>query len=120
MKAHTHYNAITAYKTKDNSIIRELLHPNTHTVFKTSLAEAIIDINSETLLHKHFNTEEIYHITRGSGLMTLADAQFDIKPGDSICIAPGTAHCIKNTGDEPLHLLCICSPAYHHNDTELL
>ena len=117
---HTEYKNIIAFKTKDNSTIRELLHPNSHNVNKTSLAEAIIDINSKTILHQHHITEEIYYITKGIGLMTLADTQFEVKPGDSISIAPGTAHCIKNICDEPLHLLCICSPAYQHDDTELL
>lgn len=116
----THYSNIDAFKTKDNSTIRELLHPNLHSVTKSSLAEAIVEQNSKTLLHKHHNTEEIYYITKGLGVMTLADTQFEVKPGDSICIAPGTAHNIKNIGDEPLHLLCVCSPAYQHDDTELL
>jgi len=120
MKNYTEYNDIDAFKTKDNSTIRELLHPNTHAVNKTSLAEAIVDIGKKTILHKHNNTEEIYHITQGTGLMTLANSQFDVKPGDSICIAPGTTHCIENNGNQALHLLCICSPAYQNEDTELL
>lgn len=116
----TKYKNISAFTTKDNSTIRELLHPNTHEVKKTSLAEAIVEQNCKTILHKHHYTEEIYHITKGTGLMTLANSQFEVNPGDSICIAPGTAHCIKNIGDEPLHLLCLCCPAYQHDDTKLL
>jgi mannose-6-phosphate isomerase-like protein (cupin superfamily) len=120
MKSYTQYNDIEPFITKDKSVIRELLHPNLHTTKKTSLAEAIVDPKSKTLLHRHKNTEEIYHITQGIGLMTLADSQLEVKTGDSICIAPGTAHCIENIGNETLHLLCICSPAYQHDDTELL
>ena len=120
MKSHTESKNIIPLRTKDNSTIRELLHPLTHSVFKSSLAEAIVDIKTKTILHKHIKTEEIYHITTGRGLMTLADSQFEVNAGDSICISPGTAHCIKNIGDEPLHLLCVCSPAYQHDDTELL
>lgn len=119
-KSHTEYNNIAAFKTKDNSTIRELLHPNAHAVNKTSLAEAVVDIDSKTILHKHNKTEEIYHITKGLGLMTLGELNFEVKPGDSIAIAPGTAHNIKNIGNQPLHLLCICCPAYQHDDTELL
>jgi len=43
-----------------------------------------------------------------------------VGPGDTICIPPGTPHCIENTGIEALHLLCCCAPAYAHDDTELL
>lgn len=32
----------------------------------------------------------------------------------------GTPHRIENAGDEPLRILCACSPAYAHRDTELL
>ena len=40
--------------------------------------------------------------------------------GDTLCIKPGTPHHIKNTGTTPLHILCMCSPPYSHEDTELL
>ena len=64
--------------------------------------------------------EEIYHITAGEGLMTLGEQRFAVAAGDTICIAPGTPHCIANTGAGPLKILCACSPAYAHDDTELL
>jgi mannose-6-phosphate isomerase-like protein (cupin superfamily) len=73
-----------------------------------------------TTLHKHTFTEELYHITSGEGLMTLDKKQFDVIVGDTICIPPGTPHCIKNTGNNELIILCCCSPAYSHDDTQLL
>jgi len=71
------------------------------------------------MLHKHIQTEEIYHITEGVGLMTLGDKQFKVTVGDSICITPKTSHQIRNIGEIPLKILCCCSPPYSHNDTEL-
>ena len=68
----------------------------------------------------HKLTEEIYHVTSGAGLMTLGGEKFAVAAGDTICIAPGTPHCIENTGETPLKILCACSPAYSHDDTELL
>jgi len=38
----------------------------------------------------------------------------------TVVIAPGVAHKLWNTGDEPLVLLCCCSPPYTHEDTVLL
>lgn len=117
---HTRYAEIPAYVTKDGSEIRELMHPAQHGARHQSLAEAIVPAGRSTLLHRHHRTEEIYHITTGAGLMTLGEAQFPVSAGDTVLIPPGTAHCITATGDTPLHILCSCSPAYAHEDTELL
>jgi mannose-6-phosphate isomerase-like protein (cupin superfamily) len=116
----TSYGEVAAYVTKDGSVIRELMHPAVHGNRKQSLAEAVVESAARTALHQHALTEEIYHITAGSGLMTLGDARFAVAAGDTVCIVPGTPHCIENTGAEPLKILCACSPAYSHDDTELL
>ena len=113
------YDSVIPYITKDGSEIRELMHPAVHGNQNQSLAEATVAPGATTQLHKHLETEELYHITRGQGLMTLGDTRFGVYPGDTICIKPGTLHCIENTGKEPLVLLCCCSPAYSHEDTIL-
>ena len=59
-------------------------------------------------------------VTAGTGLMTLGDSRFQILPGDTVAITPGTAHCVRNVGDDTLVILCCCSPPYAHGDTELL
>ena len=117
---HTHYRDSAAYLTKDGSTIRELLHPDRHGNKQQSLAEAVVAPGGKTRLHQHQCSEELYHITRGCGRMTLGEQDFDVGVGDTICILPGTPHCICNTGTEPLHILCCCAPAYSHADTQLL
>lgn len=52
--------------------------------------------------------------------MFLGSESFEVKPGDSVVIPPGTPHAIENNGDEPLTILCCCSPPYSHEDTELI
>jgi mannose-6-phosphate isomerase-like protein (cupin superfamily) len=111
---------ITPYITKDGSEIRELMHPKAQGNQLQSLAEANIQAGSRTLLHRHRRTEEIYHVTAGVGMMTLGGETFQLGAGDTVCIPPGTAHCIENTGPGPLRILCCCSPAYSHEDTELV
>ena len=96
------------------------MHPSAHACRKQSLAEARVEPGGETRLHVHRETEELYHVTGGVGLMTLDDRVFEIREGDTIAIAPGSAHRVRNTGGEPLVILCCCSPAYRHDDTELL
>jgi mannose-6-phosphate isomerase-like protein (cupin superfamily) len=116
----TRYGDIPAYETKDGSQIRELMHPEHHGNRAQSLAEAIVAPGAETRLHRHGQIEEIYHITRGEGLMRLGGETFPVSVGDTVCIPPGIPHNIRNTGSGPLHILCACSPAYSHGDTELL
>lgn len=116
----TRYAAIPAYLTKDGSEIRELLHPDHHGARNQSLAAAVVPAGTRTRLHRHHLTEEIYHVSAGRGCMYLGSDTFEVKAGDSILIPPGTPHCIAAVGDAPLHMLCCCSPAYSHADTELL
>ncbi|MEK7303642.1 MAG: cupin domain-containing protein [Pseudomonadota bacterium] len=116
----TRYAAVPAFITKDGSEIRELMHPSTHDSRAQSLAEAIVAPGATTRLHRHPMSEELYHITAGRGRMTLGEDSFDVEMGDTICIPPGTPHCIANTDSEPLRILCCCAPPYAHDDTELL
>jgi mannose-6-phosphate isomerase-like protein (cupin superfamily) len=108
------------YRTKDGSTIRELLHPDHHPVRGLSLAEALVAPGAETASHVHDQAQEIYHVTAGQGLMTLGRDRFSVGEGDSVLIPAGTPHSIANTGEGDLTLLCICSPAYSHDDTRLL
>lgn len=116
----TAYLDAAPYLTKDGSEIRELLHPHRHSNARQSLAEATVPVGASTALHRHLLSEELYHITAGRGRMTLEDDRFDVTVGDSVCIPPGTPHCIENIGTGPLRILCCCVPAYAHDDTELL
>lgn len=114
------HSSASPYITKDGSEIRELMHPKVHGNLAQSLAEATIHPGQRTELHRHHRTEEIYHVISGAGLMTLAGRQFQVMPGDTALIPPGTPHCIEAMGTLPLRILCCCSPAYDHADTELL
>ena len=111
---------ITSYITRDGSEIKELMHPAAHGNEAQSLAEAIVPQNQQTHLHRHHNSEELYYILHGKGYMTLGEEQFEVTAGDTVCIPPGTPHCINNIGTEALHILCMCSPPYSHEDTELI
>ncbi len=116
----TRYAELPPYITKDGSEIRELMHPTLHGNRRQSLAEATVQPGARTQLHRHALTEEMYHVSAGSGIMTLGDSCFPVTVGDTVLIAPGTAHSIEATGVAPLRILCCCSPPYSHEDTELL
>lgn len=114
------YSSTPDFVTKDGSIIRELMHPKQHGNARQSLAEATVPPGITTALHKHPESEELYYILSGQGEMTLKDNTFRVSPGDTICIEPGTAHQIHNSGKSDLVFLCCCSPAYSDQDTILL
>ena len=111
---------VEPYQTKDRSEIRELMHPDVHGNQQQSLAQASVPVGATTLLHRHVITEELYFIQSGNGQMTLGEQTFVVEPGDTVCISPGTAHCIENIDDVELIFLCCCSPAYSHGDTEVV
>jgi mannose-6-phosphate isomerase-like protein (cupin superfamily) len=117
---HTRIAEIQRYLTLDGSEIRELMHPDRQGARNQSLAEAILPPGAATRLHLHHVAEEIYHVTAGQGRMTLGEARLDVFAGDTVLIPPGTPHRIQNTGESTLRILCCCSPAYRHEDTELL
>jgi mannose-6-phosphate isomerase-like protein (cupin superfamily) len=120
MPARSCYRDVAAYVTKDGSEIRELMHPSVHGNRAQSLAEATVPAGAKTFLHFHRATEEIYHFTQGEGTMTLGTETFAVLAGDTVCIPPGTPHCVENTGRVAIKILCTCAPAYSHDDTELL
>jgi len=116
----TQYNNIPPYVTKDGSIIRELMHPDANDGHNQSLAEAIIPVGVTTRKHLHHTSEEIYHVTQGEGCMRLGDSDLSINKGDTIVILPGTIHNVTNSGRDDMYIMCSCSPAYSHDDTELV
>ena len=77
--SHTRYADITPYTTKDGSIIKELMHPSVHGNVNQSFAEAEVPVGGCTLLHVHEKSEEIYHITAGQGMMSLAGREFQVR-----------------------------------------
>lgn len=115
----TRYEDAAPYVTKDGSTIRELMHPAVHGNRAQSLAEAVLAPGRATAPHVHRVSEELYHVTRGTGRMTLGARTFDLAPGDTVCIPPGTPHHVENTGPGELAVLCCCAPAYAHDDTVL-
>lgn len=108
---------VEPFTTLDGSEIRELLAYRNSCIEKQSLAEAIVAVGASTQEHYHPKTEEIYYLLKGKGRMRIEEEVREVEVGDAIAIPPGLKHKIWNTGDEPLVILCCCSPAYEHEDT---
>jgi mannose-6-phosphate isomerase-like protein (cupin superfamily) len=103
----------------DGSRVRELMQAGDGAT-NQSLAQATVPAGGATTEHLHHRSEEIYRFLSGAGRMRLGDDEFEVVAGDTVLIAPGTAHKLWNTGPEPLVLMCCCAPPYRDDDTELL
>ena len=108
------------FKTKDGSIIRELLAHRNSSIRKQSLAEATVPVGIKTVAHFHPQTEEIYYVLAGSGTMYLSGESRQVNVGDAIAIPPGAIHWIENSGAVDLVFLCCCAPGYEHSDTVIV
>jgi len=56
--------------------------------------------------HLHDGFEECIYVLKGRGLMVAESGEIPIKPGDIVLIPPNEKHMTRNTGNEPLILLC--------------
>lgn len=65
-------------------------------------------------------SEEIYHITNGSGTMEMGGREFTVHAGDTICINPATEHRLSNSGSDELKFIAVSPSPYQHQDTEVI
>ena len=64
----------------------------------------------EQQMHAHAAEEQVYIVVRGHGLMKIGDEERDVSSGTLIFVPPGTAHAIRNTGDDTLTFVSAASP----------
>jgi mannose-6-phosphate isomerase-like protein (cupin superfamily) len=43
-----------------------------------------------------------------------------VQAGDTVCIPAGTPHRVMSNGETVLRILCVCTPPYADDDTEIL
>ena len=58
-------------------------------------------------LHTHKTHEELYIILRGNGTYQVDNEQFPVSEGTIVRVSPDGHRALKNTGSEPLTMLCI-------------
>jgi mannose-6-phosphate isomerase-like protein (cupin superfamily) len=56
--------------------------------------------------HQHYDFEECIYVLSGQGTTFADSGEYPLKRGDTILIPPGEKHVTRNTGTEPLLLLC--------------
>ena len=86
---------------------------------RLSLAMETFSPGQRNAAHWHTELEEIYYIVAGSGEMEIGQERRVVRAGDSILIPPNQVHCLRNTGEVDLRLLCPVAPPWHPDDCHL-
>jgi mannose-6-phosphate isomerase-like protein (cupin superfamily) len=66
--------------------------------------------------HVHKTHDEVLYVTKGSAQLFIDSKWVDIKPGSLHFNPMGKVHTIKNTGNEPLVVISIYTPAMKEPD----
>ena len=107
------------FTTLDGSRVLELMRPETQGARNLSLARATVAPGQRTLWHRHHESEEIYYVLAGEGILELEGQSDAVSLGDTRLIPPGVEHRITCTSADSLVILCACSPPYADEDTEV-
>lgn len=96
--------------TQERCSITEFL--NTEQSADVSIAQCRVVPGETTQLHS-LQIAERYLIQHGHGVMELGSSDtFEVTVGDCVLIPPGCPQRIRNTGDEDLVFLCVCTPRF--------
>jgi len=106
-----------SYRTLDGSRAWELVRPEDGSE-RMSVARARVDAGQRTLAHRHRTSDEVYYVLSGDGTVVVAGCETAVRPGDVVLIPAGAEHWVAS-GHRGLELLCLCSPPYEHDDTDL-
>lgn len=99
-------------------LIKRLVHPSTVGADQLTVSIAYHNPGEEVAEHKH-GYEEAYFVLQGEGMMTVGDTpEFHITENDCIYTPSNVNHWTKNTGDEPLVILCAITPPPSARDVD--
>ena len=62
--------------------------------------------DAQRAAHQHSEFEECIYTLSGQGTTIADSGEYEMGPGDTLLMPPGEKHVTRNTGSEPLVLLC--------------
>ena len=99
------------YFFEEGCYITELWNENSDE--KMSVAKARLPAGEKTRVHALRATTERYLILEGEGIVHIGSEQpHKVEKNDVVFIAPDTKQSIKNTGQQDLVFLAICTPRF--------
>jgi mannose-6-phosphate isomerase-like protein (cupin superfamily) len=73
---------------------------------KINLIEDIIVVpKGEIPCHAHDFTDEIFYIVDNSAIMIVGDEEFEVNPGDVICVDKKESHGFRNESDKEFKMI---------------
>ena len=84
----------------------------------SKLVPSITKLNPKksTSGHDHLGQEEVYVFYKGTGMMQIDDAKFEVKQGDVIPVPDGAFHRVFNESNEILEFAAIFNGERHTED----
>lgn len=101
---------------RHGSEIRPLIDRTTSSITQCSLAEERLEPGQSVTPHFHRETEEVYYILEGEGVMTVGGEQRGVSAGDAILIPLNAIHSLENTGATSMRIVLVCGPAFSRSD----
>ena len=94
----------------------------------------VAEVKTKVTAHVHRSGDENYHVLKGNGEMNVGLVNFQdskpvsvnwdpptqVGPGDVFNIPEGYAHCLKNTGQEPILVIFVSAPEHFTTDRYLV
>jgi mannose-6-phosphate isomerase-like protein (cupin superfamily) len=106
------------FLTPERCFILELFNkPDDRSV---SVAQARVEPNVTTQLHRLVGVDERYVITDGVGEVEIGETKKPVRRGDIVMIPAGTPQRITNVGQSDLSFLCLCTPRFDPSAYEAL
>ena len=93
---------------KDNESYRKVIFTGPH----SQLVLMSLPPGSEIGIESH-PVDQFFYLVKGEGTATVGNEDYKLEKGDALCVPAGQPHNVVNTGDEPLKLFTIYSPAQH-------
>ncbi|MBL4607091.1 MAG: cupin domain-containing protein [Pseudomonadales bacterium] len=114
---------ILTFRAEKETFTEELCHiielSNSSTDEDVSIAQARLEPGVTTRWHRLKNTIERYYVLSGDGEVDIGDiAAQPVSPGDVVLIPAFCPQRIRNTGNNDLVFLAICSPRFLQENYE--
>lgn len=92
-----------------NNNFRQVLYTAKH----CQLVLMALPVGGEIGAEVHEENDQFFRFEAGEGRVLIDDNEHAVKDGDAIIVPAGAKHNVINTGDTPLKLYTIYSPAHH-------
>ncbi len=95
--------------TLENDNFRKVIYTGNH----SQVVLMTLKVGEEIGVETHPNNDQFFRIESGIGRAVISGKDYMLKDGTAVSVPAGVEHNIINTGDAPLKLYTIYSPAHH-------